>query len=118
MKRTLIFALSILLAAAVANDALAQAVFGVIRGTVVDSTGLPVAAAKVSVVNQSTREIRTLSADSSGDVVFPALIPGPYTISAEASGFKKFEKKNLLLSAEERLDAGQLRLEIGQVTES
>jgi hypothetical protein len=100
------------------NPALAQAVFGVIRGTVVDSSGLSVVAAKVTVVNQNTRETRTLSSDTSGDVVFPALIPGPYTISVEASGFKKFEKKNLLLSAEERLDAGQLKLEIGQVTES
>src|SRR5215471_1950958 len=118
MKPTLIFALFLLLAAAVANNAFAQAVFGVIRGSVVDSTGLPVPAAKVSVVNQSTRETRTLSADPAGDFVFPALIPGPYTIITEASGFKKFEKKNLLLSAEERLDAGQLRLEIGQVTES
>jgi hypothetical protein len=116
MKRFAVFVL--LLAVALAQPTFAQAVFGVIRGSVVDSSGLPVPAAKVTVVNQNTRETRTLSADPSGDFVFPALIPGPYTISAEASGFKKFEKKNLLLSAEERLDAGQLRLEVGQVTES
>src|SRR5215831_19122248 len=109
---------AMLLGTVVAAVAQAQAVFGVMRGTVVDSSGLPVPSAKVSVLNQNTRELRTLPVDSSGGFVFPALVPAPYTITVEAEGFKKFQKMDVLLSAEERLDAGQLRLEVGQVTES
>jgi hypothetical protein len=95
-----------------------QAVFGVIRGSVVDSTGLAVPAAKVSVLNQNTREVRSVSTGPQGDFVVPALIPAPYTITVEAQGFKKLRKQDVLLTAQERLDAGQFRLEVGQVTES
>lgn len=89
-----------------------------IRGSVVDPTGLAVPAAKIVVQNQATRETRTVSSDHEGDFVFPALIPGPYTVTVEAAGFKKLQKNDVQLSAEERLDIGQLRLEVGQVTES
>jgi hypothetical protein len=96
----------------------AQAVFGVIRGSVADASGLAVAGAKVSALNQNTREVRTVATDTSGDFVFPAMIPGPYNVTVEVAGFKKYEKTDAVLTAQGRLDVGRLVLEVGQVTES
>lgn len=96
----------------------AQAVYGTLRGTAVDPSGLPVAGAKVTIANQLTREMRTSSTDTSGDFVFPGLVPSAYTVTVEAAGFKRFEKNDIPLTAEARVDVGQLRLEVGQVTES
>lgn len=96
----------------------AQTVFGVIRGAVADSSGLPVAGTKVTIRNQNSREARSVTSDDSGDFVFPALIPGQYTATVEAKGFKKYETTGIVLSAEERLDIGRLVLEVGQLTES
>jgi hypothetical protein len=69
-------------------------------------------------MNQVTRETRSVVTDTSGNFVFPALVPSTYTVAAEAAGFKKFETRDIPLTAEERVDVGQLRLEVGQVTES
>src|SRR5689334_17816850 len=64
-----------------------QAAYGVIRGTVVDSSGLPVPAARVKISNQTTRESRPAATNQSGDFVFPSLLPGLYTVTIEAAGF-------------------------------
>jgi hypothetical protein len=101
-----------------AASASAQAVYGTLRGTVVDPSGLPAAGAKVTLLNQVTREARSAVTDASGNFVFPALVPSAYTVTAEASGFKKYEQRDIPLTAEERVDVGQLHLEVGQVTES
>ena len=115
----LILALGILVWCSVCpRISLAQAVFGVIRGSVVDSSGLPVAGAKVTALNQNTREIRTVSTDATGNFVFPAMIPAPYTVAVEMAGFKKYEKSDAVLTAQARLEVGRLALEVGQVTES
>jgi hypothetical protein len=105
-------------AALLAPGAEAQAVYGTLRGTVVDASGLPAPNAKVTLSNQVTREARTAATDSSGDFVFPGLVPSSYTVTVEAAGFKKYEKQNIPMTAEERVDVGQLHLEVGQVTES
>jgi len=107
-----------LLLVAVAPICWAQAVYGTLRGTIVDPSGLPTPGAKITLSNQVTREIRTATTDSSGDFVFPALVPSSYSVTVEAAGFKKFEKTSIPLTAEERVDVGQIRLEVGQVTES
>jgi len=92
--------------------------YGVVRGSVTDPTGLPVAGAKITASNQTTRETRVVSTDAMGEFVIPSLLAGLYTITAEVPGFKKLVKSDIHLTAEERADVGQLRLEVGQVTES
>ena len=110
-----------LLAAAMAiptSAAWGQAVYGVIRGSVVDPSGSAIPKTKVSIQNQNTREARSAETDEAGDFAFPGLLPGSYTVTVEAQGFKRYEAKDLLLSAEDRLDVGQIHLEVGQVSES
>ena len=50
--------------------------------------------------------------------MFTDLGPGTYTLLVKASGFKQFEKTDLQLTASETLAAGDLRLQVGQVTET
>ena len=78
---------SILLLTAVA--AMSQATTGSLKGTVTDTNGALVAGATVTIKNQATGSVATSSA--SGDGAFEAtnLLPGAYTVTVEASGFKR-----------------------------
>ncbi len=96
----------------------AQTVSGYISGTAVDPSGLPVPGAVVTLINEATGERRTQTTTATGDFIFSAVLPGRYTVVVEAQGFKRVEKKNLNITATERLAAGQFTLEVGAVTES
>jgi hypothetical protein len=98
--------------------AVAQTVTGVVTGTAVDTTGNSIPSAEVKLINESTGDARTTTTEVSGDFVFPAVAPGRYTVALQAQGFKRFEKRNLIITATERLSVGQLTLEVGTVTES
>src|SRR5215472_7733740 len=98
--------------------AAAQTVTGTITGTVTDPGSLPVAGATVILRNENTGAQQTLDTGNTGDFVFVALLPGTYTIAATKPGFKKMEKRNLNITAAERLSAGNLMLAVGDVTES
>ncbi|MFZ0520355.1 MAG: TonB-dependent receptor [Candidatus Acidiferrales bacterium] len=68
---------------------LAQTSEGRILGTIRDSSGAVVVGAKVTVTNTGKQISRELVTNETGEYVAPALEPGLYTVSAEASGFKK-----------------------------
>src|SRR5713226_5139174 len=97
---------------------LAQTVTGNMSGTVLDPGGLAIPGAKVTLKNEQTGETRELISSDSGDFVFTAVPPGPYTVAAQFQGMKRFEKRNLNLTAAERLSVGDIHMEIGAVTES
>jgi hypothetical protein len=99
--------------------ALASAqVNGSITGTVTDPTGSAIAGATVKLTSESTGAVLTATTNSDGDFSFAAVLPGIYTVSAEQSGFKKFQKSNLELTPGGRLAVGALPLSIGEVNES
>src|SRR5437868_1746221 len=60
---------------------------GIVQGTVQDATGLGVANAAVTLTNTDTTVSRQATSDSSGLYRFVSLAPGPYEVSAAASGF-------------------------------
>ena len=101
-----------------ALSASAQTSTGSISGRVVDSSGQVIADAQVKLTNERSGDLRETATNSTGDFVVPALIPGPYSITVQAKGFRQFKSQgnNLLPSA--RLEVGSLQLEIGAVTES
>ena len=74
--------------------------------------------AKVEVTNQETARIVTVNADSEGNFVAPQLLPGTYTVTVTASGFKKFERKGLVVTANERVPVGKVALEVGDVSQT
>lgn len=96
----------------------AQSITGAIVGSVKDPTNLPVAGAVVTLVQIATGAERQIKTDERGDFVFSSLQPGEYSVAVMLPGFKKLEKRAIMLSAAETLSVGDLVLEIGTVTES
>ena len=95
----------------------AQTVSGTISGTVVDPSSLPIAGATVTLRNEDTGAQQVQTTGGAGAFVFTAVLPGRYTVVAEMTGFKKVEKRDLHITAAERLSAGDLMLPLGTVTE-
>ncbi len=98
--------------------AFAQTLSGQITGLVLDPAGQIIAGAEVTLINQDTSAQAVTKTDSSGFFVFPVVQPGTYTVSVKNKGFKEYVKRDLHLSASERLSTGNLTLEVGAVTET
>jgi hypothetical protein len=76
------------------RTASAQASAG-IAGTVTDTSGAVVRGARVTVTNEGTSTSDHTVTESAGTYSFKGLIPGKYTVTVEASGFKKSVKKEI-----------------------
>jgi len=113
MKLVLAFALTAIGGAA----ALAQNVSGSITGTVTDTSGGVVPAAKATARNTGTGATFTAATDNDGVYWLRNLPVGGYDLLVEAGGFQKFEAKDVRLQVNEiaRLD---VRLGVGATTET
>jgi outer membrane receptor protein involved in Fe transport len=74
-----------------------QSNLGRISGNITDKTGGVVANATVTVTDVQRGISRTLITDEAGEYVAPDLLPGSYTVRAEAAGFSKIERQNIKL---------------------
>ena len=110
--------LSLALVAVIAAACLAQTVTGTLLGSVTDPSGNLVVGAAVTLMNEGTGEQRTATTDTTGGFSFPSLLPGSYTVKVEAQGFQRYERKNNVLAANERVSTGTLQLAIGSLSES
>ena len=95
----------------------AQTVSGQISGRLVDPAGAVVVGAKVQLTNDLTKLTRTFITDSNGGFVFPDLALGTYSLHIVHPGFKAYDQKGITVSAVERVDLHDVRLEIGQMSE-
>src|SRR5580692_5244864 len=95
----------------------AQSYYGVIRGLVVDQNQGAVATAKVTMVNEGTAEQRTSTTNSKGEYDFNEVVPATYTVTCEAPGFKRFERRGVVVATQAQVTV-DVKLEVGQVTES
>lgn len=86
-------------------------------GTVTDQSGARVAGAQVTVVNTATGFTSNTVTTPEGDYYVPYLIPGPYRLTIEAAGFKRYVRDGIVLRTNEtpRID---VQLEVGAVTEA
>src|SRR5438445_7211922 len=74
----------------------AQDITGTIVGTVKDQSGAIVPNAKVTITNTDTgAAVRTLTTNDKGEYSAPSLQIGHYSITAEASNFKKANISNI-----------------------
>src|SRR5579863_2920583 len=69
-----------------------------IYGTVTDSSGAVVGAAKIEATNTLTNEIRTTVAGTGGSYNLPELPVGPYRLRIECEGFKTEVRDGIELS--------------------
>src|SRR4051812_10886687 len=111
--RNVVVSFSILILGAL--PVLAQETTGSIRGRIVDTQGLAVPGATVSVTGvQGTKSTVT---DADGRFSVPFLTPGVYQVRAELPGFKAVEQGNVTVSLGQAVDL-PIRMEVGGVTET
>lgn len=77
--------------------AFSQGNTGRILGTVTDASGGVVAGATVTVIDTARGVTRALTTDDAGEYNAPNLTPGSYLVRAEAKGFKKLERQNVVI---------------------
>jgi len=109
---------ALLLALLIAPAGLGQSTSGSITGTVKDNAGAPIADASVTITNPATNLKRQVSTNSAGIFSTAQLPPGNYNVTVEKSGFKKFEKTNIVLNATDLVNAGDFTLDVGAVTDT
>lgn len=90
---------------------------GTLVGTVTDQSGGVIVGATVTIVDVQRGISRPLTADDAGAYYAPNLLPGTYTVRAEARGFKSVDRQNILLQvgSEIRVD---LTLQPGEQTQT
>ncbi|MBA3442354.1 MAG: TonB-dependent receptor [Pyrinomonadaceae bacterium] len=113
-----ILCISVLMFLVMCANATAQQVTGNISGTVVDTTNKVIPNTTITLVNEGTGEEKNTSSNDDGFFTFLALEPGTYTVKATRQGFRGFERKGVVLTANERLSVGNMQLQVGEVTET
>ena len=88
-----------------------------IQGTVLDAQGSVVGGAKVTVTAQETGVAQLTTTDENGVFTIFRLAPGLYRITVEKAGFKTKVVENVNVIGDQ-MAAGNVTLEVGQVTES
>src|SRR5262245_40429485 len=96
----------------------AQGLTGQISGILTDPNGAAVPNAKIEVINEETARVVTVTADSEGNFVVPQLLSGTYTLVVTADGFKRFEQKGIILTANERVAVRRVVIEVGDVSQT
>src|SRR5262245_49591345 len=90
---------------------------GSIQGIVMDPQGLAIPSVKITARNTATGALRETLTASDGLYALPNLAVGLYSLTAEASGFKKAIAQSVRLEVAERLRL-DFALEVGAVAES
>jgi hypothetical protein len=91
LNRLLHTFVGILVALLLATSAFAQSDNANVSGIVKDPSGAVIANAKVTLKNQDTGLVREAATNESGVYSIPTVPPGTYSLSVEATGFKKYE---------------------------
>src|ERR1041385_1383664 len=86
-------------------------------GTITDAQGAAVPGARLTVINTATSQSRNTTTDGVGGFTFPLLPVGTYTLTVEQTGFRKYERKGILLQANENVNVSPT-LELGNVQET
>lgn len=90
---------------------------GTLSGFVTDQTGAIVPNASVTAVLVEQQVQRSVQAGADGSYLFTALLPGEYTVAAEARGFQRIVQTGVQVTVNQnaRVD---ISLRVGQTTES
>ena len=96
----------------------AQTTSGSLTGTVIDQQLAAVSGANVTLKDASKGVAQAATSDREGRFTFPIVPPGNYIVSIEAKGFKKTERTDLLMVANDKLALGNVTLEVGATTDT
>ena len=117
MKRQVSVASTFVLGIAATFPCGAQETRGMIRGRVLDPQSTTVAGAQVTVTNTATNTSVRLQTNETGYYEARLLLPGKYSVEAEAQGFRKTVRPGVTLPVAAQIEIN-ISLELGNVTES
>jgi hypothetical protein len=112
----LLFALAVTLLISTTSSWGQTSATGQIAGTVSDPSKAVIPKATVTVANNETGLIRTVTTTSAGDYTVTLLPPGVYSVTVVANGFKTEKSDNLIIQVA-TVTTLNLTLEIGQTSQ-
>lgn len=107
--------LGLLVAALFCGSALAQLTTATMVGVVTDSTGAAIPNATIVLTQTQTNFTRVSKTNDQGQYRDEFLPIGPYTVKVDATGFKEFQQKGIVLTATQEATLNYT-LEIGSQT--
>jgi outer membrane receptor for ferrienterochelin and colicin len=87
-----------------------------IRGRTLGPDGSALPGVSVTIKHQASGTVRTTQSDKDGVYVMSSVLPGPYELTAELSGFRNFRRRNVLLEVG-KTSTVDIHLELGAMAE-
>lgn len=87
---------------------------GSIQGTITDPSGANVPEARITVIADDTGTTRSFTTDSAGLYTIGPLVPGPYTVRVEKTGFSSLSVKTVVRTG--TVTSGNFKLSLGEST--
>jgi outer membrane receptor protein involved in Fe transport len=88
-----------------------------LRGRVVDAQGGALPGVTVTVRNQATGMFRETVSGSDGSYIASGMTPGTYEVLAELQGFKKFDRRDLVLEVGKTATV-EIKMDVGGISET
>jgi hypothetical protein len=102
------------LACVLTPSLMAQSFTAAIRGVVTDASGAAVPGAKVTVTEADRNIPHPVSTDEAGRYSVSALPPGPYTLTVEANGFRKYVQGRFELTVQQQATL-DIQMQVGDI---
>ena len=94
----------------------AQLTTAQLSGVVTDTSGLALAGAEVTAVQQQTGYKQTVKTGTTGQYLFPSLPVGNYNVSVDMAGYSSYVQKGLVLTVGQAATSN-VELKVGSVTD-
>jgi hypothetical protein len=95
----------------------AQTTSASVFGQVKDAQGGVLPGVTVTLTSRTQGSTLTVTTDGEGRFVFATVRPDRYALKATLQGFKALERPNLVVNANDKLSAGILSLQVGEMSE-
>src|SRR5262245_44815779 len=95
----------------------AQTTSASVSGIVQDPQGGVLPGVTVTLTSRTQGNVLNAVTDDGGRFVFPIVRPDTYSLQVALQGFKTLERTNVVVNANDKLNAGTLTLEVGQMSE-
>ena len=115
MRRLVWMAIGLLLAAVC--PAAAQQGQSSVQGRVMDGSGAALPGVTILITHEGSGVFRQVISNADGSYFATGLVPGPYRVEAELTGFRKYERPGLPLQVGSSLSL-EITLEIGTLAEN
>jgi hypothetical protein len=107
-----VIAILLLMAVLVGLPVWAQNATGSISGTAADSSGAVIPKAKVVLTDEGNQTKRETVANSSGFFNFQAVLPGTYSLTVTADGFRGWEEQHIHLTQGQNIAIPNIALQV------